>query len=86
MGGRGSSTGVSANGKKYGAEYKSILTSGNIKFVVRLDNSAAAPMETMTNNRVYVTLSPQGELNVFHTTIKITSEENKLIWIGHIEV
>lgn len=62
MGGRGSSTGVSANGKKYGAEYKSILTSGNIKFVVRLDNSAAAPMETMTKNRVYVTLSPQGEL------------------------
>lgn len=62
MGGRGSSTGFSVNGKKYGTEYKSILTSGNIKFVVRLDNSAAAPMETMTKNRVYVTLSSQGEL------------------------
>lgn len=61
MGGRGSSTGVSANGKLYGTEYKSLLTSGNVKFVVRLDNSASAPMETMTNNRIYVTLSPQGE-------------------------
>lgn len=61
MGGRGSSTGVSTNGKVYGTEYKSLLTSGNVKFVVRLDNSASAPMETMTRNRVYVTLSPQGE-------------------------
>lgn len=61
MGGRGSSTGVSANGKVYGTEYRSLLTSGNIKYVVRLDNSASAPMETMTKNRVYVTLSPQGE-------------------------
>lgn len=46
MGGRGSSTGVSANGKLYGTEYKSLLTIGNVKFVVRLDNSASAPMET----------------------------------------
>ncbi len=61
MGGRGSSTGISTKGKAYGTEYKSILTSGNIKFVVRLENSAAAPMETMTNNRVYVTLSSRGE-------------------------
>ena len=61
MGGRGSSSGKSNNGKVYGTEYKSLLTSGNIKFVVRLDNSASAPMETMTKNRVYVTLTPQGE-------------------------
>ena len=46
MGGRGSSTGVSLNGKKYGTEYKSLLTSGNVNFVVRLDNSATAPIET----------------------------------------
>ena len=38
-----------------------MLTYGNIKCVVRLDNSAAAPMETMTNNRVYVTLSSEGK-------------------------
>lgn len=61
MGGRGSSTGIGKNGKPYGTEFKSLLTSGNIKFVVRIDNSASAPMETMTGNRVYVTLSPQGE-------------------------
>ncbi len=61
MGGRGSSLGVSKTGKRYGTEYKSLLTYGNIKYVVRLDNSASAPMETQTNNRVYVTLSPIGE-------------------------
>ena len=60
MGGRGSGSGKSDAGKIYGTEYKSLLTYGNVKFVVRLDNSAAAPMETMTNNRVYVTLSPEG--------------------------
>ena len=61
MGGRGSSSGISVSGKVYGTEYKSLLTYGNIKFVVHLDNSATAPMETMTNNRVYVTLTPSGE-------------------------
>ncbi len=61
MGGRGSSSGRSDSGKKYGTEYKSLLTYGNIKFVIRRDNSASAPMETMTNNRVYVTLTPDGD-------------------------
>lgn len=61
MGGRGSSTGMSDNGKPYGTEYKSLLTSGNNKFVIKKDGSATAPMETMTRNRVYVTLSPKGE-------------------------
>ena len=60
MGGRGSSSGISDTGKIYGTEYKSLLTHGNIKFVVRLNNSASAPMETMTNNRIYVTLSQEG--------------------------
>ena len=31
MGGRGSSTGKSNNGKDYGTEYKSLLTSGNFE-------------------------------------------------------
>ena len=60
MGGRGSSTGVSVNGKKYGTEYKSLLTYGNIKFVVPLELNTTAPMETMTKNRVYVTLDGEG--------------------------
>ncbi|MBP5491439.1 MAG: hypothetical protein J6Y08_01205 [Clostridiales bacterium] len=61
MGGRGSSSGVSVSGKVYGSEYKSLLTYGNIKFVVPREGATTAPMETMTKNRVYVTLNPEGE-------------------------
>ena len=61
MGGRGSSSGVSVRGKIYGSEYKSLLTYGNIKYVVPVEGNAKAPMETMTNNRVYVTLDRFGE-------------------------
>ena len=71
MGGRGSSTGVSDHGIPYGREYHSLLTVGNIKFIVQLDNrglsskakkdSITTPMETMTKNRVYVTLSVEGD-------------------------
>lgn len=60
MGGRGSSTGVSVKGRPYGTEYKSLLTSGNIKYIVRLNDNTTAPMETMTSNRVYVTLDSDG--------------------------
>lgn len=48
MGGRGSSSGMSNSGKPYGTEYKTLLKSGNIRFVQRINNSAATPMETMT--------------------------------------
>lgn len=34
MGGRGSSSGISDKGKKYGTEYHSVYESGNIKFLV----------------------------------------------------
>lgn len=61
MGGRGSSTGVSVKGKVYGTEYKSLLTSGNVKYVINVDRNTTAPMETMTKNRVYVTLSQEGD-------------------------
>lgn len=60
MGGRGSSTGVDANGKVYGSAYKTLLTSGNVKYVVPISGNTTAPMETMTNNRVYVTLDGDG--------------------------
>lgn len=60
MGGRGSSSGVSSSGKPYGSEYKSLLTYGNIKYVVAREGAPKAPMETMTNNRVYVTLDKNG--------------------------
>lgn len=62
MGGRGSSSGFSDNGKKYGTEYKTLLHVSNIKFVQRNDNSANAPIETMTKGRVYVTVNEKSEL------------------------
>lgn len=60
MGGRGASSGFSTNGRPYGTEYKTLLQSGNIKFVQRTDNSANAPLETMTKGRVYVTVNNAG--------------------------
>ncbi len=56
MGGRGSSSGESVYGKKYGTEYTSLITYGNIKFVVPNEGNTKSPKETMTKNRVYVTL------------------------------
>lgn len=61
MGGRGASSGVSDKGKTYGSEYKTVLKSGNIKFVVPTNSNATAPMETMTKGRVYVTVNDSGE-------------------------
>lgn len=60
MGGRGSSTGVSVKNKLYGSEYKSLLTSGNIKFLVPTERNTTAPLETMTMRRIYVTLDTDG--------------------------
>lgn len=58
MGGRGASSGVSDKGKKYGTEYKTLLSAGNIKFVRYNDSgSAKTPQETMTKGRVYVTVN-----------------------------
>lgn len=47
MGGRGSSSGMSDSGKKYGTEYTTLYQSGNIKFVRYKNGSATAPVETM---------------------------------------
>lgn len=86
MGGRGSSSGISVKGKPYGTEYKSLLTSGNIKFVVKLDGSTTAPMETMTANRVYVTLSPQGDPKFISYYDRENKRKSKSIWTNHIKV
>lgn len=60
MGGRGARSGVSAKGKPYGSEYKSLYRVGNIKFVVPTDGQVKAPLETMTNGRIYVTIGSDG--------------------------
>lgn len=57
MGGRGSSSGISYNGKPYGTEYTTLYESGNIKFIKYNYGSATPPFETMTKGRVYVTIS-----------------------------
>lgn len=63
FGGRGASSGLNNKGKKYGTEYKTLLTSGNIKFIKYNDaDSAKTPMETMTRGRVYVTVNNKDEL------------------------
>lgn len=61
MGSRGASADL---GKyPYGTEYKSLLKVSNIKFVqYTISPNAKTPMETKTKGRVYVTISPQGNL------------------------
>lgn len=72
MGGRGSSSGMSDNGKKYGTEFSTLLTAGNIKFVRYNDSrSAKTPQETVTKGRVYVTV------NKDNTIKSITYYDNK---------
>lgn len=64
MGGRGASSGVSDKGKKYGTEYETLLTVGNIKFVRYADsNSAKIPLETRTKGRVYAVVNAKGDIN-----------------------
>lgn len=60
MGGRGSASGMSDEGKRYGTEYKAIAQFGNVK-VVKYNGEngktqAKAPKETMTLGRVYATV------------------------------
>lgn len=62
MGGRGSSGGVSASGKPYGSEFKTLVKESNIKFVKANNGLATAPMETMTRGRVYVTVNEANQL------------------------
>ena len=40
MGGRGSSSGMSVKGRKYGSQYHTVLTDGNIKFVEKNDRAS----------------------------------------------
>lgn len=62
MGGRGASSGMSAKGKPYGSEFKTIIKDSNIKFVKASNGSATAPLETTTRGRVYVTVNAADEL------------------------
>ncbi len=78
MGGRGSSSGTSANGKAYGTEFSTVLQSGNIKFVVYNDaDNAKTPMETMTKGRVYVTMGKNRSGDLIPKSITYYDKNNK---------
>lgn len=62
MGGRGSRFGKSIKGKKYGSEFKTLIHTGNIKFVRYNGGSSTAPMETKTRGRVYATVNKENKL------------------------
>lgn len=61
-GGRGSASGFSDSGKKYGTEYHTAYKLGNIKFIKINEGNITAPFETMTKGRVYVTVNSQDKL------------------------
>ena len=82
MGGRGSSSGLSEKKKAYGTEYKTLYTSGNIKFVEYKDGSATTPMETMSKGRVYATINKKGDLKSVSYYDK-NNKRYKQIDIGH---
>jgi thiamine phosphate synthase YjbQ (UPF0047 family) len=66
MGGRGASSGFShyknREGAPYGSQYHSVLTSGNVKFVVKNSKDSETLMETMTRGRVYATVGDTGKI------------------------
>lgn len=66
MGGRGSSSGISDKGKKYGSQYNTILQDGNIKFVSKNERISESLMETMTKNRIYVTVGGTSLLEIVY--------------------
>ena len=66
MGGRGASSGMSNKGNKYGTQYRTVLESGNIKFVTKNSRQSETLMETMTEGRVYVTVGGNDLLQVIY--------------------
>ncbi len=81
MGGRGSSSGISAGGKPYGSQYHILFQSGNIKFVTKNERTSENLMETMTSGRVYVTVGGKELQNI--TYFDRENKRNKVINLNH---
>lgn len=62
MGGRGSSSGISDKGNKYGTQYHTVLKDGNIKFIKANDGASESLLETMTKGRVYVLINSNNNI------------------------
>lgn len=73
MGGRGASSGTSTGGRRYGTQQRTLLTSGNIKFVQRNSGDSETIVETMTKGRVYANIDSSGNLS----SITYFDNENK---------
>lgn len=73
MGGRGASSGVGENKRKYGTEYETLYETDMFKFVRYNYGAATAPMETMTEGRVYVTINRKNQIK----SISFYDENNK---------
>lgn len=81
MGGRGSSSGMSAKGNPYGSQYHTVLQSGNIKFVTKNERDSENLMETMTKGRVYVAVGGDQLLSV--TYFDTQNKRAKVIDLSH---
>lgn len=74
MGGRGASSGVSNKGKKYGTQYKTLFSKGNIKFISKQSRNSEPLMETMTKGRVYAFVGGNDVISITYM-----DKENKRI-------
>nr|DAH40764.1 MAG TPA: hypothetical protein [Caudoviricetes sp.] len=81
MGGRGASSGISNKNNKYGSQYHTVLTHGNIKFVVKNDRHSESLLETMTKGRVYVRVGGNDILQI--TYFDKNNKRSKTIDLNH---
>lgn len=93
MGGRGASSGISKKGKPYGTEFKAFLQVDNIKYVKKIEGATTAPLETMSNGRVYATYNKNNKLksitlydenNIKLVEIHPNIHGNKKLKFGHV--
>ena len=83
MGSRGASSGIAKNGKRYGTEYRTLLQDGNIKFVQYKDSKqATAPMETMSQGRIYVTINRNNKIKSITFYDKSNKREAQIDIVG----
>lgn len=73
MGGRGASSGTSKAGNRYGSQYRTVISSGNIKIIDARHSGVETVVETMTRGRVYGVLNSKGNLG----SIVYFDNENK---------
>ncbi len=82
MGGRGASSGTSVKKNKYGSQYKSIFTRGNIKFIKPTENNTEELLETMTRGRVYALINSNDKIKSI-TYFDNDNKRSKVVEIDH---